>query len=134
MSVCFGKFTTLLVSLRQRRRWGVLFFSQYGTGLGSTNLLRILWFNFSYETELTDFEPTSVLLKKAARCQPFLAVVRCLFHNHLRLKRSSLLNVYLNYKFEFSLLTSHLFFSLFILILAKRKCSTLRTVCLGISR
>ena len=60
------------------------------------------------------FEPTVLLLKKAARCQPFLAVVRCLFHNHLRLKRSSLLNVYLNYKFEFSLLTSHLFFSLFI--------------------
>ena len=59
------------------------------------------------------FEPTVLLLKKAARCQPFLAVVRCLFHNHLRLKRSSLLNVYLNYKFEISLLTSHLFFSLF---------------------
>ena len=54
-----------------------------------------------------------MLLKKAARCQPFLAVVRCLFHNHLRLKRSSLLNVYLNCKFEISLLTSHLFFSLF---------------------
>ena len=54
-----------------------------------------------------------MLLKKAARCQPFLAVVRCLFHNHLRLKRSSLLNVYLNYKFGISLLTSHLFFSLF---------------------
>ena len=59
------------------------------------------------------FEPTVLLLKKAARCQPFLAVVRCLFHNHLRLKRSSLLNVYLNCKFEISLLTSHLFFSLF---------------------
>ena len=59
------------------------------------------------------FEPTVLLLKKAARCQLFLAVVRCLFHNHLRLKRSSLLNVYLNYKFEISLLTSHLFFSLF---------------------
>ena len=58
------------------------------------------------------FEPTILLLKKAARCQPFLAVVRCLFHNHLRLKRSSLLNVYLNYKFEISLLTSHLSFSL----------------------
>ena len=57
-----------------------------------------------------------MLLKKAARCQPFLAVVRCLFHNHLRLKRSSLLNVYLNCKFEISLLTSHLFFSLFNLI------------------
>ena len=68
------------------------------------------------------FEPTVLLLKKAARCQPFLAVVRCLFHNHLRLKRSSLLNVYLNYKFEISLLTSHLFFSLFILIFWKRAC------------
>ena len=64
------------------------------------------------------FEPTVLLLKKAARCHPFLAVVRCLFHNHLRLKRSSLLNVYLNYKFEISLLTSHLFFSLFNLILS----------------
>ena len=31
----------------------------------------------------------------------------------LQLKRSSLLNVYLNCKFEISLLTSHLFFSLF---------------------
>ena len=41
------------------------------------------------------FEPTVLLLKKAVRCHPFLAVVRCLFHNHLRLKRSSLLNVYL---------------------------------------
>ena len=49
-------------------------------------------------------------LFKAARCQPFLAVFRCLFHNHLRLKRSSLLNVYLNFKFEIILLTSHLFF------------------------
>ena len=62
------------------------------------------------------FEPTILLLKKAARCQPFLGIVRCLFHNRLRLKRCSLLNVYLNYKFEFSLLTSHLFFSLFIFI------------------
>ena len=57
------------------------------------------------------FEPAILLLKKAARCQPFLAVVRCLFHNYLRLKRFSLLNVYLKYKFEISLLTSHLFFS-----------------------
>ena len=58
------------------------------------------------------FEPTILVLNKAARCHPFLAVVRCLFHN-LRLKRSSLINVYLNFKFEISLLTSHLFFSLF---------------------
>ena len=39
------------------------------------------------------FEPTVLLIKKAARCHPFLAIVRCLFHNHLWLKRSSLLNV-----------------------------------------
>ena len=38
------------------------------------------------------FEPTVFLLKKAARCHPFLAAVRCLFHNHLRFKRSNLLN------------------------------------------
>ena len=55
------------------------------------------------------FEPTVLLLKKEARCHPFLSVVRCLFHNHLRLKRSSVLNVNLNCKFEFGLLTSHLF-------------------------
>jgi len=36
-----------------------------------------------------------------------------LFHNHLRLKCSSLLNVYLNCKFEISLLTSYLFFNSF---------------------
>ena len=35
---------------------------------------------------------------------------------HLRLKRSSLLNVYLNCKFESSLLSSHLFFSLINLV------------------
>ena len=67
------------------------------------------------------FEATVLLLKKAARCHPFLAVVRCLFHNHLRLKRSSLLNVYLNYKFEISFLTSHLFFFC-LLILNIRLC------------
>ena len=66
--------------------------------------------------ERTDQPGVNSDREEAARCQPFLAVVRCLFHNHLRLKRSSLLNVYLNYKFEFSLLTSHLFFSLFILM------------------
>jgi len=71
------------------------------------------------------FEPTILLLKKAARCQLFLAVVRCLFHNHLRLKCSSLLNVYLNCKFEISLLTSHLFFSLFSLMV----CSLPRFPC-----
>ena len=101
-----GKFTILLVFLRKRRRWAFSLFKKYALGLGSTNLSRILRFNVSYET---DIEPTVLLLKKAARCHPFLAVVRCLFHNHLRLKRSSLLNVYLNYKFEISLLSSHLF-------------------------
>ena len=63
------------------------------------------------------FEPTVLLLKKAARCHPFLVRVRCLFHNHLRLKRVSLLKIYLNYEFEISLLISHLFFSLFNCIL-----------------
>ena len=91
---------------------GVFFdLNKYASGLGSTNLCEG-FFGLIYPTKRI-FEPTVLLLKKAARCQPFLAVVRCLFHNHLRLKRSSLLNVYLNYKFEFSLLTSHLFFSLF---------------------
>ena len=71
------------------------------------------FFGLIFPTKRT-FEPTVLLLKKAARCQPFLAVVRCLFHNHLRLKRSSLLNVYLNYnKSEIRLLTSYLFFILF---------------------
>ena len=93
---------------------GVFFYlNKYASGLGSTNLCEG-FFGLIFPTKRI-FEPTVLLLKKAARCQPFLAVVRCLFHNHLRLKRSSLLNVYLNYKFEFSLLTSHLFFSLFIL-------------------
>ena len=92
-----------------------LYLNKYASGLGSTNLSEG-FFGLFFPTKRT-FETTVLLLKKAARCQPFLAVVRCLFHNHLRLKRSSLLNVYLNYKFEISLLTSHLIFSLFILIL-----------------
>ena len=91
---------------------GVFFYlNKYASGLGSTNLSEG-FFGLIFPTKRI-FEPTILLLKKAAKCQPFLAVVRCLFHNHLRLKRSSLLNVYLNYKFEISLLTSHLFFSLF---------------------
>ena len=102
------KFTILLFFLRKLRRWA--FLSKNASGLGSTNLQRILRFNFSSET---DFEPTTLLLKKAARYQPFLVVVRCLFHNHLRLKRSGLLNVYLNCKFESSLLSSYLCYSLF---------------------
>ena len=83
----------LFVPIKSLKRFsntlGVFFFEKYVSGLGSTNL------------------------KKTARCQLFLAFVRCLFHNHLWLKRSSLLNVYLKYKFEISLLTSHLFFSWF---------------------
>ena len=93
-----------------------LFLNKNASGLGSTNLSEE-FFGLIFPTKRI-FEPTVLLLKKAARCQLFLAVVRCLFHNHLRLKCSSLLNVYLNYKSEISLLTSHLFFSLFIL-----KCS-----------
>ena len=91
-----------------------LYLNKYASGLGSTNLSEG-FFSLIFPTKRI-FEPTILFLKKAARCHPFLAVVRCLFHNHLRLKRSSLLNVYLNCKFEISLLTSHLFFSLFILI------------------
>ena len=105
-----GKFTILLVVLRKRRRWAFSL-NKYASGLGSTNLCEG-FFGLIFPTKRI-FEPTVLLLKKAARCQPFLAVVRCLFHNHLRLKRSSLLNVYLNCKFEISLLISHLFFSLF---------------------
>ena len=102
---------------------GVFFdLNKYASGLGSTNLCEG-FFGLIFPTKRI-FEPTVLLLKKAARCHPFLAVVRCLFHNHLRLKRSSLLNVYLNYKFEFSLLTSHLFCSLFILMLKKFACRT----------
>ena len=97
---------------------GVFFYlNKYASGLGSTNLCEG-FFGLIFPTKRI-FEPTDLLLKKTARCQPFLAVVRCLFHNHLRLKRSSLLNVYLNYKFEFSLLTCHLFFSLFIMALGQ---------------
>ena len=70
------------------------------------------FFGLIFPTKRT-FQPTDLLLKKEARCHPFLAVVQCLFHNHLRLKRSSLLNVYLNYKFEISLIISYLYFSLF---------------------
>ena len=56
-----------------------LYVNKYASGLRSTNLSRILRFNFSYET---DFWANSFI---AARCQLFLAVVRCLFHNLLRL-------------------------------------------------
>ena len=103
-----GKFTILLVFLRKRRRWAFSLFKQIRFRPGIHQPFRG-FFGLIFPTKRI-FEPTVLLLKKAARCQHFLAVVRCLFHNHLRLKRSSLLNVYLNYKFEFSLLSSHLFF------------------------
>ena len=107
-----GKFTILLVFLRKRRRWA---FSLNNT-LQAWNSPTFRGFSALIFPTKQIFEPTVLLLKKAARCQPFLAVVRCLFHNHLRLKRSSLLNVYLNCKFEISFLSSHVFFSLLILI------------------
>ena len=97
-----GKFTILLVILRKRRCWAFSFLN---------NKLQAwdppIFSGLIFPTKQT-FKPTVLLLKKAARCQPFLEVVR------LRLKRSSLLNVYLNCKFKISLLTSHLLFSLFI--------------------
>ena len=84
----------LIGVLSKRRPWAFSLFKQIRFRPGIHQPFRgILRFNFTYET---DFWANSLLLKKAARCQPFLAVVRCLFHNHLRLKRSSLLNVYLN--------------------------------------
>ena len=70
------------------------------------------FFDLLFPTKRT-FEPTVLLVKKAARCHPFLAVVRCLFHTHLWLKCSRLLNVYINCRFEISSLASDLFFSLF---------------------
>ena len=107
-----GKLTILLVFLRKRRHWAFSFVKQIRFRPG---------IHQPFEDSSVPFFLRNGFLsqqfccskKKAARCQPFLAVVRCLFHNHLRLKRSSLLNVYLNYKFEISFLTSHLFFSLF---------------------
>ena len=99
-----GKFTIFLVFLRKRRRWAFSFLNNTlhawdpPTFRGCFGLIFLTKRTFTF---------------LAARCHPFLAVVRCLFHNHLQLKSSSLLNVYLNYKFEFSLLTCHLFFSLF---------------------
>ena len=68
-----------------------LLFKQIRFRPGIHQLLRG-FFGLIYPTKRI-FEPTVLLLKKAARCHPFLAVVRCLFHNYLRLKRSSLLNV-----------------------------------------
>ena len=91
-------FITLLFFLRKRRQWAfsfvkqIRFRSRIHQPFGG-------FFDLILPTKRT-FEPTVLLLKKAGRCHPFLAVVRCLFHNHLRLKRSSLLNVYLNCKFE----------------------------------
>ena len=107
-----GKFTILLFFSAQASTLGVFFYlNKYASGLGSTNLCEG-FFGLIFPTKRI-FEPTVLLLKKAATCQPFLAVGPCLFHNHLRFKRSSLRNVYVNCKFEISLLSSYLFFSLF---------------------
>ena len=87
-----------------------LYLNKYASGLGSTNLSEG-FFGLIFPTKRI-FEPTVLLLKKSSEMST-LSGSSTMFHNHLRLKRSSLLNVYLNYKFEFSLLLSHLFFSLF---------------------
>ena len=63
----------------------------------------------------TDFEH-QFFVQKTERYQLFLAVVRFLLHksHHLRLKRSILLNIYLNWsKFEISFLGFQLFSILF---------------------
>ena len=106
-----GKFTILLVFLRKRRRW-VFSLHKYASGLGSTNLCEG-FFGLIFPTKRI-FESTVLLLKKNSEMSTLSGSSPVFVSdNHLRLKRSSLLNVYLNYKFEISLLTSHLFFSLF---------------------
>ena len=62
-----GKFTILLVFLRKRRRWAFSFWNKYASGLGSTNLSRILRFNFSYET---DFWANSFVAHKSSEMSP----------------------------------------------------------------
>ena len=57
-----GKFTILLFFLRKRRRWAFSL-NKYASGLGSTNLSRILRFNFSYET---DFWANSFVAQKSS--------------------------------------------------------------------
>ena len=57
-----GKFTILLVFLRKRRRWAFSL-NKYASGLGSTNLSRILRFNFSYKT---DFWANSFVAQKSS--------------------------------------------------------------------
>ena len=57
-----GKFTILLVFLRKRRRWAFSL-NKYASGLGSTNLSRILRFNFAYET---DFWANSFVAQKSS--------------------------------------------------------------------
>ena len=61
-----GKFTILLVFLRKRRRWAFSL-NKYASGLGSTNLSRILRFNFSYET---DFWANSFVAQKSSEMSP----------------------------------------------------------------
>ena len=57
-----GIFTILLVFLRKRRRWAFSL-NKYASGLGSTNLSRILRFNVSYET---DFWVNSFVAQKSS--------------------------------------------------------------------
>ena len=61
-----GKFTILLVFLRKRRRWAFSL-NKYASGLGSTNLSRILRFDFSYET---DFWANSFVAQKSSEMSP----------------------------------------------------------------
>ena len=97
-----GKFTILLVFLRKRRRWAFSLFEQYASGLGSTNLSEdSSVFDFSYET---DCWANNFVAQKSSEMSPLSGSSPVLFHNHLRLKLSSLLNVYLNCKFEISFL------------------------------
>ena len=75
---------------------------KHASGLGSTNL-QIFRFNFP-----TKRLWASLICSKTARYRLFLAVVRCCVTTMLAAETFSLLSVYLNYKFEISLLTSHL--------------------------
>ena len=80
---------------------------KHASGLGSTNL-QIFRFNFP-----TKRLWASLICSKTARYRLFLAVVRCCVTTTLAAETSSLLSVYLNYKFGLGLPSFYLFFSLF---------------------
>ena len=65
-----GKFTILLVFLRKRRRWAFSLFKQYASGLGSTNLSRILRFNFSYYPACVEASPPRTPSSVSKKVQP----------------------------------------------------------------